>query len=121
MDEDVRQALESLRAALANQRGRRVLLITLHYSDGAADVLAVPAPAPTPPDSQPAAPGSSRLRQQILDTLGQATEPVKAGTIARRCGRSNSGHFREVLRGLIEDGEVVEHPGHTYWLPQAGE
>lgn len=140
--DDIEAALEILRNALSRSQGRRLAFLQLLYSDSTSDTVSVPeqprgaeaTPDGSPPpvsrmskddenslslsdrtagrrDRQPA------LRVRILDVLADSDRPMKAATIARKLERSNSGSFRELLREMIHDEEVAEHPGHTYWVP----
>jgi hypothetical protein len=75
-----------------------------------------PLPAAGPPEDD--RPGPGPLRERIVDALAAANGPIKCDSIAKRIGRAaRSGSFREALRILIDDGEVVEYPGFRYWVP----
>jgi hypothetical protein len=127
VDPHVAAALEQLRAALAATPGRSPRCLVAIYPDGSLVRVTVPgqgvcgqpvAPVPAPPTTPTAAPRTpaGRLREGILAVLGREG-PLKAAGIARRLDRANSGHFREVLGGLVEDGLVVLCPGNCYGLP----
>lgn len=55
--------------------------------------------------------GEEGVKEDILDALEAAGRPLKASAIARRLGRSNSGHFRGKLGELKREGriEVTDH------------
>lgn len=126
MDPDYQAALlEALAAALSRSQGRRVTFLQILYSDATSDLVAVPQ-GPVPGQGHPDPPPSGQperhrrqegVRERIIEALEASDRPLKAHGLARRIGRSNSGSFRELLREMIEDGEVEEHPGHTYWAP----
>lgn len=62
------------------------------------------------------------IKEDILDALEEAGRPLKAAAIARRIGRSNSGHFRGKLGELKREGriEVTDH-GYRLILTPPGD
>jgi hypothetical protein len=88
---------------------KQMLLLTLG-GKREADVVSAPAPAL-------GSPRAGSLRERIPELLRQEGRPLKAAVIARKLGRTSSGHFREVLLGLVEEGKVVRCPGATYGVP----
>ena len=65
--------------------------------------------------------GAAGLRDEIRDKLEEAGRPLKAARLADLLGRSNSGHFRQTIRLMVEDGELVDLDGHFYALPGQGQ
>lgn len=51
----------------------------------------------------------------ILAELVRTDRPLKGAALARRCGRQYSGHFREALGSIVEEGLAVTIDGE-YWL-----
>lgn len=121
MDPEVFAALEALRNALARKAGRRLAFLQLLYADSSIDVVSLPAAPPLPEGQGAPAPptqaGAGGLRRQVLATLEEHGRPLKMAGLARRLGRSTSGHFRTTIRQMVEDGELAELPGYYYWVP----
>ena len=97
MDPQIQAALEQLQAALARAGGRRLVHLRALFSDGLVIRLRLPAPRPPPGAASAQGAGSGGLRRLVRDQLLQAGGPLKRATIARRLGRSNSGHFRTTI------------------------
>ncbi len=62
-------------------------------------------------------PGS--IRECVLEVLGDAENPLKGQTIARRAGRSYSGTFRAALAAMVREGLLVL--GESGYSLSAGE
>jgi hypothetical protein len=111
--------VEALKTALA-QTGRRLVFVQLLYSDATVQTVPVPTvpreEAPPPGERRPGK-GGQRLRKLILEQLARLERPVTQAGLARKCGRKNSGHFRDTLEAMVEGGEVRRLPTGHYWLP----
>jgi len=127
---DVRAALDQLTRALQGSQGRRPAFVQVLYSDGGVDTYSIPpngggrppdTPAPRP--GNPATPPQANLPPDLTGTeaaivavLRDAGEPLRAATIAQKCGRACNSHFRECLGGLIAAGVVRRPDGGGYCL-----
>ena len=61
-----------------------------------AAAVGVMQPEPIPPP----------LADRILETLTQATKPLTADAMARRCGVKNGGHFRGAVSQLVKSNRI---------------
>jgi hypothetical protein len=68
----------------------------------------VPAPSPVPITGETAA--------LIRAELARIGRPVKITVLAARLKREPTNYFREVVRRMKAQGEVIACPGDTYWL-----
>ena len=64
-----------------------------------------------------APPVQPEIARGILDVLRAAEKPLKGRTVAGRCKREFTSHFRTILSGLVKSGQVVLLPG-GYWLAE---
>jgi hypothetical protein len=100
--------------------------LTLHHPNGKRYVVPLDpcrtrvagsmAPADAAPRVAPNS-GSGEMRENILEALAEAREPLTQGRLAEEAGYSNSGAFRRMLRALVESGHIsagtADHPGYT--------
>src|SRR5262245_1709253 len=77
--------------------------------------IASSGPLPTG-ESRPAG-CAPALRELIREQLAQINKPISQSGLARRCKKSNSGHFRDTLEEMEAEGKVRRLPTGHYWLP----
>lgn len=120
MDPDFAAALLALLQAAMKNGGRKPLFVEIIFDDQSVARFPVPIVAQNgapPTGGDGPRPGRLSLRGLILDALRQAEAPLSQAGLARKCGRRNSGHFRETLESMIQGGEVRRLPTGHYWLP----
>lgn len=118
---DLKRLVEMLAEANTRHRTGPVVLY-LVYPDGTSELLtlppiSMPQTEATPTGERCPSPGAKRLRGLILEQLRQVDKPISQAGLARKCGRANSGHFRETLETMVGIGEVRRLPTGHYWLP----
>lgn len=72
-------------------------------------------PARTPRTDTPLEGEQRLLALRIVEAIVQADKPVKARTLAHRCGKNWNSYFRSLLARLVQDG-ILSNQGSGYSL-----
>jgi hypothetical protein len=94
------ELLDMMRGGLVFN-GVRVLTLRVELADGTTQRLQLPAP------HRGKAWAKTATGRKILDAMATESRPMKATTIAKLAGSEYSGSFRQTLKGLVDQGEVV--------------
>ena len=95
------ELLDLMRAGMLFN-GVRVLSLRVELADGTIQRLQMPAPQRAAKDWT-----KTRTGRAILDAMAGENRPMKAATIAKLAGSEYSGSFRQTLKGLVDQGEIV--------------
>lgn len=85
----------------ATYSGLPVRRITIDLPDGRAFKLEMP------PTSATKRTAETELGAAILQALASEKSPLKGATIAKLSGYGFSGSFRQVLKALVDEGDVI--------------